>query len=230
MTHDTADEPTAESAERLDEAQVIDAIRRFHQQALDAKAQVEDAKAQVEGGLVTWRAATWPLAEWVQRGKKEVCGGSTKKFNKWLKDNRLDFLSPNDRAALVGIAAYPAISRPILEKTTRTSWQTLWREEIEPEVKRVCRPTNSGKKNGQPKDDPPPRSPLDEMLAQNLIKIAKRLRVSSSRHAKRGELIAGARQCFEELAALLDEYDGGLDSGPSMEWGTAVDAGAEVPF
>jgi hypothetical protein len=220
-------EPTADLAEK---AKVADAIRTHHKRALDAK-------SQVEGGLTAYRTETWLLAVKYKSGKDVVCGGSTKKFHKWLKDNGLgtDVISANDRAALLGIAANPSIAKPILEKTTRMSWQLIWREEVQPEVERLCSHTNSHKKNGRPKgggkteDAPPPRSPLDEMLAQNLVKIAKRL-LAWSRHTKRGDLIAAARQCFDELCALLDEYDGGLDAGPAMAWGTAADVGPDDPF
>jgi hypothetical protein len=241
----------------VDEAQVIDAIRRFHQQALDAK-------SAVEGGHVAWRAATWSLAQWVQRGKKEVCGGSTKKFHKWLKDNRLDFLNPNDRSALLGLAANPTIAQPIIEKTTRTSWQRLWREEVQPEVERLCSPTKSGTKNGRPKrstpvppasppgpsdedldglfegDNPRPPSPLDEPLQKDLVKILRQSLTWASQHRERNYLISTARWCRDQLESLLEgheetdvpleEYEGEAASSPAMGRGTAADGAPDVPF
>jgi hypothetical protein len=94
------DEPVADPAE------VADAIRMFHKQALNTKSQVED-------GLAGWREATWSLAEEFKRGRDRVCGRSTKAFHKWLNDNGLGatFLNANDRAALLGMGRTTPSSR-----------------------------------------------------------------------------------------------------------------------
>jgi hypothetical protein len=216
MSDDTGDpvidDPVATPAEGTDEtekAKVVDAIRMFHQRALDAKSRVED-------GLAGWRDATWWLAQALRRGK-QLCDGNTRAFHAWLTDNELgdDFINANDRAALLSIAANPDIAQRILKNTTRLSWQLIWRMEIQPTL---CRSTKGRGRNGRAKasdanddddgsltDDPPPRSPLNEVLAKNLSRIGRQLLEWSSQHVERDDLIWAAGWGRDELAALLEE-------------------------
>jgi hypothetical protein len=48
-------------------------------------------------------------------------------FSQWLKQNNCNVLNADDRAALINLAADPALARMVLEKTDQRSYQHIWR-------------------------------------------------------------------------------------------------------
>jgi hypothetical protein len=67
---------------------------------------------------------------------RELCQDDDRAFGAWLKANPpLDKISPNDRVALLNMARYPKETAEALDTTEKTSWYTIWNDEIKPKVK-----------------------------------------------------------------------------------------------
>src|SRR5262245_24821921 len=52
-----------------------------------------------------------------------------REFSRWLERNGLAKIDAHDRAALIGMAADLVTAREMLNKTQRTSWREIWRNE-----------------------------------------------------------------------------------------------------
>jgi hypothetical protein len=114
-------EPAAAAAELTG---IADAIRRFHEAALAGLRQEAD-------GAAAWRHGTMALASVLRQGRL-LHRNDNVQFGLWLKANGLsdDFISKDDRAALIGMAEHPEIAIAVLETTAKRSWRTIWLDEI----------------------------------------------------------------------------------------------------
>ena len=74
------------------------------------------------------------LAGKLKRGR-ELNQNDDRAFGEWLKANRLDSISRDDREALLNMARHPEIATATLATTERLSWQNVWRKEITPKLK-----------------------------------------------------------------------------------------------
>jgi hypothetical protein len=85
--------------------------------------------------------------KWIERtlriasrlAEARACFKSNKEFSYWMVDAELERISPDDRVALLGMAAHAELARIVLSETTRWSWQWIWREEIEPRLRHVTK-------------------------------------------------------------------------------------------
>jgi hypothetical protein len=78
-----------------------------------------------------WVNRTMSLALHLKEAR-ETHSGDNNAFGKWLDENTKDAkkkLSKDDRAALLSMAQDPERSRKMLEKTSRTSYQHIWKQE-----------------------------------------------------------------------------------------------------
>jgi hypothetical protein len=107
---------------------IADNIRRFHKAAMDGLKQESD-------GVAAFRSSTMPLARELIRGRQRHQNDNNA-FGAWLKANGLgdDFISKDDRAALIGMAEHPEIAEAVLNVTGKRSWRTIWLDEIVPKV------------------------------------------------------------------------------------------------
>jgi hypothetical protein len=103
-------------------------IRRYHN---DAQAGLD----QERDGFELWFESSMNEARELKRGRERFKNNVD--FGKWLEANQLgtDFLSLNDRAALLQIANCPVeLVREQVKNTTARNWQYLWRNYVHPEV------------------------------------------------------------------------------------------------
>jgi hypothetical protein len=75
------------------------------------------------------------MAEALFKAKEQIT--NTKKFSEWLKQNNMEQLIHQDRAALIRIGENLEFSRPIIAQTKRTSYQYIWSKEIKPRLTHV---------------------------------------------------------------------------------------------
>jgi hypothetical protein len=107
--------------------------------AVDIKASLAAARAGAkaeEDGRAAWRDNTMKLAKRLLSGR-ELHQNDNNAVGAGLNAGGLgeDLISHIDRAALINMAEHAEISERVLAKTTRRSWQHIWREEIVPGVK-----------------------------------------------------------------------------------------------
>jgi hypothetical protein len=100
--------------------------------------QLDNAWAKIESGLrqegegrKSWIEGTLSLIQILDKGRKDR---NDWEFSNWLKDmgygeNRI---AAKERQALLNMALDLKITREVLEKTNRRSWQNIWREEVRP--------------------------------------------------------------------------------------------------
>lgn len=80
-----------------------------------------------------WINNTLELAAALKEGR-DLCGNDDRAFGIWLVEHDLELFSRHDRAALIGIAKNPELSRIKLMETDRRSWQLIWQTEIQPKL------------------------------------------------------------------------------------------------
>jgi hypothetical protein len=120
----------------------------FHDLDLDeiGSAACEALKAACEArtkwieGRDEWIQETLRLARLLVEGRQRF--PSNDAFGKWIDSIKgLSLLSHQDRAALIQLGKWPAITRDVLEKTRRNSWREIW----DKEAKRVIEPSGGSR-------------------------------------------------------------------------------------
>jgi hypothetical protein len=96
------------------------------------------AWARVAGVKEQWVEGTLELAVAITDARDRF--PSDRQFAQWLAENELDNFSRDDRAALIQMARHLDVARIVLQETQRTSYQWIWREEIEPRCRHVTKP------------------------------------------------------------------------------------------
>jgi hypothetical protein len=111
---------------------------------------------------------------WFDNSIKECCelkrgkelSKSNADFGRWLDQRGLgnDFLAANNRAAMIAIATCSVeLVRDVVKNTTSRNWHNIWRNLVQPKLKRLCNPTktsrspnNGGSTEGPAPEDIPP--------------------------------------------------------------------------
>src|SRR5262245_20092670 len=120
---------------------------------MDVKQQLDLAVAKIKKGLLLekegrklWIEGTLELMQILDKGRRDNPGPIL--FSQWLKmmgfhkggDN---FITNNDRIALLNMALHPELTREVLEQTSRRSYHYIW-----PDVRRLvianCENGNNG--------------------------------------------------------------------------------------
>jgi len=147
----------------------------FHDLDLDeiGTAACEALKAACEAtnkwieGREEWIEETLRLARLLVEGRQRF--PSNEAFGKWIDGIKgLSLLSHQDRAALIQLGKWPAITRDVLEKTRRNSWREIW----DKEAKRVLEPSGGSKKRrvtspGKMDDDEVDDAEVTELKQEN---------------------------------------------------------------
>lgn len=100
---------------------------------------IRTAFARTECGKQEWIEGTLELAIALAEARGRF--PANQQLSVWLAENDLDVITKDDRMALINMAGHLTTSRQVLQETTRTSWQWIWREEIEPRVRHVTKTT-----------------------------------------------------------------------------------------
>ena len=107
-----------------------------------------------------WIEATLELAQALAEARK---GKSDQDFSRWLERNGFAEISKDDRAALLGMAKDLVVTRKVLEKTDRTSWQHIWKNDLQKRVRHVTNPRQAiGKRKSKTE-----RQLIDKVLNLN---------------------------------------------------------------
>lgn len=77
-------------------------------------------------------------------------------FSVWLAEHELDFFNGHDRAALINMGDNMKLARIILQETTRTSYQYIWLEEMQPRLAYVSKMPPTSASPDQPAETAPP--------------------------------------------------------------------------
>jgi hypothetical protein len=95
---------------------------------LDALAKrIRTGLSSVHRSRAAWLDTTLQLAADLREARSRFI--DNEQFGQWLGDNKLQTLSKDDRAALIGIGQHPALAREIFtESEDRWSWRTCWSE------------------------------------------------------------------------------------------------------
>ena len=81
---------------------------------------------KMQGGRAQWIEGTLELAAVVAEARERPELASNAAFSRWLYQHGLNYLSPNDRVALLGFCRDPKTSREMLEQSNSTSWRVIW--------------------------------------------------------------------------------------------------------
>jgi hypothetical protein len=71
-------------------------------------------------------------------------------FGHWCVDEQLDFVTHQDRAALIKMAEHADIARRTLLETRSWSWQLIWAEEIKPGLTNASKTEQESKNRAKP--------------------------------------------------------------------------------
>jgi hypothetical protein len=82
---------------------------------------------RVHRGRKEWIEGTIDLATVI--AEEWALTGSNQKYSHWLERNGLAEITRHARSALIGMAKDLTVTREVLEKTDRTSWEYIWRFE-----------------------------------------------------------------------------------------------------
>jgi hypothetical protein len=97
---------------------------------------------------IKWIESTKELAGLLYEARKRF--PSNQKFSDWLEENRID-LSHQERAALIKLAEHAEVANGVLEFTRRTSWELVWRKEVQPLVEpKKAKPVLRAARNTEP--------------------------------------------------------------------------------
>lgn len=79
-----------------------------------------------------WVETTIELAMAFAEARDRISGN--REYYTWIVQNELDIINRMDRHALISMARHIEISRIVLQETQRTSWQMVWKQEIQPRI------------------------------------------------------------------------------------------------
>lgn len=99
--------------------------------------QIREAYQRIEHSHAQWIESTLELARLLAEARGQF--KSNREFAHWLVDNDLDMIGSDDRAALINMASNLSLARIVLEETQRSSWQWIWREEMESRFRQVTK-------------------------------------------------------------------------------------------
>lgn len=92
---------------------------------------------KTQHGRQEWIEGTLELAQALFDGRARY--QSNQAFAHWLIDEELDYIGPQDRAALISMAGNLPLAKTILQETQRSSWQHIWSEEMQPRLSHVSK-------------------------------------------------------------------------------------------
>jgi hypothetical protein len=103
-----------------DDASPLEVLAARHRAAWD----------RTQAGRQEWIEGTLELAAVLAEERKLI--SDHREFSRWLERNGLAKINAHDRAALIGMAADPVVTRKMLEESKNTSWEWIWRKERQP--------------------------------------------------------------------------------------------------
>jgi hypothetical protein len=125
------------------------------------KQRILAAQERIGRGEADWLEGTLEIAVALLEARAEV-GDDNNRFNHWLKFNKLDFYTKDDRAALIHVGADLPLARTVYTEESTMSVRALWgrmRERYRKDKK------ESGLRNAAktPNDTEPTSKPADPM-------------------------------------------------------------------
>lgn len=114
------------------------------------KSDLDAAWVKIQNGLQLlaegrklWIEGTLELINILNDARNRL--GSDQAFGTWLSDNGYgeDCIKRHNRSALLNMALDLDVTREVLEQTRRTSWQLIWREEIQPRLPSPRQPADA---------------------------------------------------------------------------------------
>jgi hypothetical protein len=124
----------------------------------DLAATIRNEIANIERSFIDFADATIRLAFAFKDAREQFPSNAA--FGRWIADNDLDGISPQDRAALINMAENAELARDVLLKTNRRSLRLVWENEIAP---RLCTATKTPEADApEAEEDEAPETDADE--------------------------------------------------------------------